>query len=142
MVIAGPNSIPQRSRKVLVDFLRRFRVMHLNEVRIQLVRAVFVCALVACAVSMSPLCQGQSDSATLGGVVEDQSGGVLPGAHLLVTNVETKAVRKISTNQSGVFSVPGLNPGNYTIRVQHPGFDDVEVNDVTLNIGDSRQMEI
>jgi hypothetical protein len=87
-------------------------------------------------------CRGQSSDATLGGVVEDKSGAVIPAVEVKVTSVETGVTRNVTTNGSGLFNVPGLTPGRYSVHLEHSGFADVEVTDITLNVGSNRQLEI
>ncbi len=106
----------------------------------------FISGLLALAITlMLTICMpalGQSGDATLAGVVEDVSGAVLPHTSLVVTNVETGVSFASSTNASGLFSVAGLAPGRYRLHAQHTGFADVEVKDITLYVGDKRQLEI
>jgi Carboxypeptidase regulatory-like domain len=85
------------------------------------------CAAIVFVLIVCPPCRGQTSDATLGGVVEDRSGAVLPNVQIKVTNVETGVTRNTTTNGSGLFYVPGLNPGKYAVHVEHPGFADVEV---------------
>jgi hypothetical protein len=85
---------------------------------------------------------GQSGDATLAGVVEDSFGGALQHASLTVTNAETGVAFTSYSNGVGLFSVSSLTPGRYRMRVQHAGFADVEVTDITLSVGDKRQLEI
>lgn len=100
------------------------------------------CAITVVVLSICSPCQGQTGDATLGGVIEDRSGAVIPQVAIKVTSVETGVTRNATTNGSGLFSVPGLNPGRYSVHVEHPGFADVEVKDITLNVGSNRQLEI
>ncbi|HYP14598.1 MAG TPA: carboxypeptidase-like regulatory domain-containing protein, partial [Bryobacteraceae bacterium] len=64
-------------------------------------------------------------SQTLGsiaGEVRDPASSIVVGATVTVTNTDTNATRNAVTNDSGLYSFPGLVPGNYTIRVQMAGF--------------------
>jgi hypothetical protein len=45
------------------------------------------------------------------GRVNDQSGGVIPGAEVKVTNLATNVVAAVVTNSAGSFNVPFLLPG-------------------------------
>jgi hypothetical protein len=54
--------------------------------------------------------------------VIDQDGAVLPGVNVVVTNVGTGATRDTVTNAEGLYSVPALNPGNYSVRAELAGF--------------------
>ncbi len=66
---------------------------------------------------------GQGTSASVSGTVTDQNAAVVPGALVLVKNTETGQERKVQTNNSGDYSVIGLSPGNYELRVERQGFN-------------------
>src|SRR5216683_6601168 len=61
-------------------------------------------------------------TATINGRVVDQGGAVLPGATVTVTNGATRAVRSTVTNAEGLYSIPALNPGTYTVKAELAGF--------------------
>jgi len=56
------------------------------------------------------------------GIVTDSTGLVVPNASITVTNTATNTVRKAVTNETGLYTVPGLVPGPYSVRVEVPGF--------------------
>lgn len=56
------------------------------------------------------------------GRVVDADGAVLPGVSVTVTNTATGVARDTVTNGEGLFSLPALNPGTYTIRAELAGF--------------------
>jgi hypothetical protein len=66
--------------------------------------------------------QGQTIRATILGTITDQTGGVVPGAQVVVTETGTNTVRTTPTNASGFYAVANLDPGNYRVEVEHPGF--------------------
>ena len=51
------------------------------------------------------------------GVVKDASGGVIPGATVMATNVDTAASRRVVTSAAGVYTLAGLPPGVYRVDV-------------------------
>ena len=61
--------------------------------------------------------QGSGSAATLTGGVTDPDGGVIPGATVEVKNNATGVAERVYTNTSGVFLVPALSPGTYTVTV-------------------------
>jgi hypothetical protein len=61
-------------------------------------------------------------TATINGRIVDQAGAVLPGATVTVTNGATGAVRSTVTNAEGLYSIPALNPGTYTVKAELAGF--------------------
>ena len=77
-------------------------------------------------------------SAGLNGTVTDSSGAVAPGARVTVTNVDTGARREAISNDAGLYDLPLLPAGNYTIVVSKEGFKQaareglrLEVNQIT-----------
>src|SRR5260370_23534638 len=61
-------------------------------------------------------------SAGVKGVVTDSSGALVPGAEIVVPNLGTAARRQTLPNETGVYEVPLLPPGRYTIAGRKPGF--------------------
>lgn len=92
------------------------------------------------------LARAQSNG-TVRGVVHDSSGGVLPGASVVVINGNTQQRFEVVTNESGSYTVAFLVPGDYSLTVDLPGFrtfarENIRVNiaataviDVTLQLG-------
>src|SRR5438128_1472825 len=64
----------------------------------------------------------QAPTAAIVGAVTDQSGGVLPGATITVTNKATGAPRAVQSGADGNFSVPSLLPGAYDVLIEMSGF--------------------
>ena len=56
------------------------------------------------------------------GAVSDGSGGLIAGASITITNVETGLKREIKSDIQGQFSVPALPPGRYEVRSHIAGF--------------------
>jgi hypothetical protein len=61
-------------------------------------------------------------SAQITGTIQDTSTAVVPGATVTVVNENTGIKWEAKTNQSGIFTVPLLQPGMYGITVQADGF--------------------
>lgn len=66
----------------------------------------------------------QQPAGSLHGKVFDPSGAVIPGARVQVLSGTNKVVRTLSSDQSGDFSVAGLQPGTYIVHVSATGFSD------------------
>ncbi len=80
------------------------------------------CALFSAWLFLGAPAYCQSDRATITGTVTDSSGAVVPSAAVTATETATKSVYTTTTNQNGVYSIPGLVVGVYTLTVSHPGF--------------------
>src|SRR5437763_3644531 len=65
---------------------------------------------------------GQTSSGTIRGTVTDQSGGAVADAEVHVVNVATNVSHPSRTNEQGVYVVPLILPGRYTVEIEKPGF--------------------
>ncbi len=90
--------------------------------------------LLVAAISIPGYAQGGASSA-LNGVVVDQSGGVIPGADVVVKNDATGAEFKTVTADNGTFSIPSLSGGTYTATVTVPNFKQAIVKDIKVVAG-------
>ena len=61
-------------------------------------------------------------TAQLSGTVRDESGAVLPGVTVTVTQTDTGAVRAVVTDGSGSYVIPNLPTGPYRLEVSLAGF--------------------
>ena len=76
----------------------------------------------------------QGGNAQLGGIVTDQTGALIPGVTITVTNTETSVVSRTVTNESGAYNFPSLQPGPaYRVSASLPGFQTRTVNDLALS---------
>jgi hypothetical protein len=65
---------------------------------------------------------GQSNYAFLSGTILDPQNRVLAGASVQLTSLSTRAARRVSSNDQGIFQISGLLPDDYELNVQAPGF--------------------
>src|SRR5713226_584095 len=70
---------------------------------------------------------------TITGEVRDSTGLVVPGATVTVVNKSTNATRTTSSNAVGLFDVPALQPGTYTVKTELDGFKTATL-DVELQV--------
>ncbi len=76
------------------------------------------------------------------GVVRDESGTVVPGASISVTNRATGAQRTVTSGETGDFSIPGLLPALYDIKVEKSGFRAYLVESLELKINQVARLEV
>jgi Carboxypeptidase regulatory-like domain len=79
-------------------------------------------AVAALLLATTALAWAQAGTGSLTGTVKDSQGAVLPGATITITNTATGATRTTVSNESGAYHLPGLPPGNYTLKVELSGF--------------------
>jgi hypothetical protein len=84
---------------------------------------------------------GQGATGTILGTVTDSSGAVVPGARVVVTDVETGISKTTVTSSDGAYSVPYLNPARYQVNFESAGFAPVTVSDIRLVVDQSRRVD-
>ncbi|PYV92531.1 MAG: hypothetical protein DMG05_04110 [Acidobacteria bacterium] len=77
-----------------------------------------------------------SPTATLTGRVTDSLGGILSGAQIEATNVDTNTVFRGKSNEEGLYRIPNLPPGHYRVIVRMFGFRTVVKPGVNLHVQD------
>jgi hypothetical protein len=75
---------------------------------------------------------GQSVTASVTGVVQDNQGGVLKGATVTAVNQKTGVEYPTKSNDAGVYTITNLPIGSYTIKVEMSGFKTAVTNPFAL----------
>jgi len=83
----------------------------------------------------------QIDRATVGGVIKDSGGAVLPGASVSVTNLATNVVSRQQTTDTGSYLILNLIPGRYQLDVELDGFKK-STQIVTLEVGQRARIDV
>ena len=78
---------------------------------------------------------------TLSGQVFDSLGAVVIGATVIAVDANAKEKSAV-TNRQGEFTIAGLAPGNYTVRVVAPKFSLYEQADVEITAGENQALTI
>ena len=84
----------------------------------------------------------QKVNGSLVGTVTDSSGGAVPGASVIIIEVNTGVSRTLQTDQSGYYSVPDLPPGTYNVSVQKQGFATVERTGVMVFVDSTARVDV
>src|SRR5436190_21493207 len=84
----------------------------------------------------------QFDSATVSGVIQDGTGGVLPGADVTLTSVGTGLERRTVTNEAGLYTFPNVPVGAYNVKATLSGFNTVTKTGVTLSAGVNIKVDV
>lgn len=61
-------------------------------------------------------------SGEIRGTVTDESGGVVPDVHIIITNVLTDVSQRLTTDSNGVYDAPFVPPGEYSITFERDNF--------------------
>lgn len=98
--------------------------------------------LIILALSLAaPSLLAQIDRASLNGTVTDPSGAVIPGVRVSAISLETGKEREVVTNQRGIYVVPALPVGGYTIVFSHDGFETVRNQGVVVRVGQTLTLD-
>lgn len=92
--------------------------------------------LVLCLFALTSASLGQTETATLSGLITDPQGKVVPGVAVDVASVDTNVVVHQMTNGAGLYVVVGLKPGRYRVSVAKDGFRRIDLTDLVLNVQD------
>jgi hypothetical protein len=105
-------------------------------------RAWPVCAgLVVLALCASPAAFAQDFRGGIVGKVTDESGAMLPGVTVAVTNKDTNVNSDTVTNESGAYSILYLTPGTYAVSAELQGFKKVMRENVNVRLGDRLEID-
>jgi hypothetical protein len=78
--------------------------------------------------------QASTAAGTIQGTISDPTGAVIPSATVTITNQQTGASARTTTNASGYYSSGPLIPDVYTVAVSKSGFSSLKAS-VTVQIG-------
>src|SRR5881397_1000205 len=84
-------------------------------------RRLFILVAVLIASAAPVFAQGEQSGA-IRGRLSSSDGLALPGAVVTVVSPALQGDRSAVSDTNGVYSIPGLPPGDYTVRVTMPGF--------------------
>ena len=76
---------------------------------------------------------GQAGLGTINGTVVDHSGAMVPGAHIKLVQLSTKSTREVVSSAQGLFEMPSIVPGQYTLTVNAAGFREAKLDNITVN---------
>src|SRR5688572_3114250 len=106
------------------------------------IRAMSVCAVAGLLLAaVSPLVTlAQESRGSITGTVTDPTGAAVPGAIVTARHRATNATSETATNESGVYVLPFLNTGQYSITVAAPGFKSSRQETLELRITERREL--
>ncbi len=86
----------------------------------------------------------QAIYATLTGVVSDQSGAVIPGAMVKLTNEQSGSVRETVSNTDGYYTFASVAAGNFTykLNVEAKGFVSWQATGLSILAGEKRNVNV
>ncbi len=91
--------------------------------------------------SRSRSSQRSGNAGSVTGVVKDNTGGVIPGATVALSN-SSSIVDKVQSNGDGSYTFRGVAPGVYTISVTYSGLQQQGITAVTVGSGQSASRDL
>lgn len=76
------------------------------------------------------------------GRVTDPQGAAVPVLEILITKVDTNAVKKALSNGSGYYEIPLLDPGNYSVTAEKTGFRKFVRSGIELNVNSPASIDV
>ncbi len=90
---------------------------------------------------LQPSLHAQTNRAQLNGIVTDTSGAVIPSVQVTVLNTGTGQVRNVTTDDSGAYTLPLLEPGKYDISTTKQGFRSIQQSGVDLHVNQTLRVD-
>jgi len=101
---------------------------------------VFRAAAAACLLAAAAA--AQSSTGEIAGVITDETGAIVPGAQLEITNTGTNETRRYESDRLGNFAVTQLLPGAYRVSVEKTGFRRYVQTGIQLQVGQRARLDI
>jgi hypothetical protein len=98
---------------------------------------LILAGIIACTGSL----QAQRYLGEISGTVADQTGAILPGAHVMAVESSTDFKTEVISGADGVYSMPTLSPGTYSVSVTAKGFKTETKTGIILTAGQMAQID-
>ncbi len=86
------------------------------------------------ALAIGSVAYAQQTDANVSGTVTDPTGAHVVGATVTALNTGTGTATPVHTNDQGIYTMPGLQPGKYNFTAEHTGFRKSVVTNVELQV--------
>jgi outer membrane receptor protein involved in Fe transport len=96
----------------------------------------------ACALALPLPALAQQSTGTIAGRVIDNSNAAIAGAVVTATNPLTGLVRQTTSEENGLYRLPALPVGDYEVSAESPGMARFQRAGITVNVGDTRALDI
>jgi hypothetical protein len=97
------------------------------------------CALVF---SFAQILNAQTITAALTGTITDSSGAVVPNVKVIATNTGTNVATETTTNNAGIYNMPFLPVGSYTVMAEGAGFKRTVIGPFTLEVNQTGRVDV
>ncbi|WP_222705559.1 TonB-dependent receptor [Terriglobus albidus] len=91
--------------------------------------------MATCLVFFSSMAVGQLTTATLSGEVQDNTGALVPKAHITAVNTDTGFTQSTDSNDQGAWRIDLLPVGGYRLTIKAEGFKTFAQSGIVLSLG-------
>lgn len=105
-------------------------------------RALAILTVVTGMLRLADVAAAQTSNATLQGTIADPSGAVLPGVTVKLQSPATGLSRDVVTNTAGVYVFNFLPADSYVISAELSGFKTARHDQIRLEIGQNRELDL
>src|SRR5690348_14598193 len=98
--------------------------------------------LITAALSSAFSAAAQTTFATITGMVTDPQGAAISGAQVTATLLSSNYEYKTRSNELGYYTLGQLLQGEYTLRVESPGFGSTLIKDILLTAQEQRRVDV
>src|SRR3974390_608151 len=92
---------------------------------------LFLVGMILLSARVGAFAQANSE---LTGIVKDQSGAVVAGAKVVLTDPATGIARTTVSGPTGKYDISGLNPANYNLQITAGGFASFIQDGIPINV--------
>ena len=82
----------------------------------------------------APWVAAQSATGEVNGTITDPSNAVVVGATVRLLNQATGVAKQVTTNSTGYYIFIEVQPGQYSLHVEHSGFRTIEVPNLQVGV--------
>src|SRR3984893_2812790 len=84
----------------------------------------------------------QTSTGVIQGTVKDDTGAVIVGVRVKLTDQATNQTREQNTNAEGIFEFRALPRGDYTVEAEHAGFKRQVITNTPLQVAQTQNLQI
>lgn len=108
----------------------------------EMVKMMGACCAIALMLPVTGAFAQTSTTGELTGTITDQTGAAVPGASASATNLKTHETRAVTSGSNGVYTLPLLDPGPYSLRVSMQGFKTDTKVSLTVNVAEIDSLNV
>ena len=102
--------------------------------------SIILCSLLVSGAG-AVIANAQTPTGSIAGLIDDVTGAAIGGANVVATNVDTTVTYKATASSGGIYVLPSLPIGKYSIRVTAQGFETNERTGLTVVVDQHAEVD-